>query len=79
MVTISPAFSKYGLTDEYRNKANYLVLQHADGTFTLCVHLPHNDMDLQAAPEIARLISDPASSNTANEAMQIWWALYSLP
>jgi hypothetical protein len=38
-----------------------------------------NDMDLQAAPEIARLITDPASSGTANEAMQIWWALFSLP
>lgn len=35
-----------------------------------------NDMDLQAQPEIARLITDPASSGTANEAMLIWWDLF---
>jgi hypothetical protein len=36
-----------------------------------------NDMDLQAQPEIARLIVDPASSGTANEAMLICWELFS--
>ena len=35
-----------------------------------------NDMDLQAQPDIARLVTDPASTSTANEAMLIWWELF---
>jgi hypothetical protein len=35
-----------------------------------------NDMDLQAQPDIARLIADPASSGTAGEAMLLWWDLF---
>jgi hypothetical protein len=37
-----------------------------------------NDMDLQSQPQIARLIADPASSSTANEAMLVWWGLFAL-
>jgi hypothetical protein len=37
-----------------------------------------NGMDLQAAPEIARLTSDSSAAGTANEAMLIWWALFSM-
>lgn len=37
-----------------------------------------NDMDLQTQPEIARLVTDPGSAGTANEAMLIWWGLFSL-
>lgn len=33
-------------------------------------------MDLHAQPDIARLIADPASANTAGEAMLIWWELF---
>ncbi len=36
-----------------------------------------NDMDLHSHPDIARLITDPASANTANEAMLVWWELFS--
>ena len=36
-----------------------------------------NDIDLHSQPDIARLIADPASAATANEAMLIWWQLYS--
>lgn len=36
------------------------------------------DMDLQAQPDIARLITNPASAPTTNEAMLIWWALFAL-
>jgi hypothetical protein len=35
-----------------------------------------NDMDLQAQPDIARLIADTDSAATANEAMLIWWQLF---
>lgn len=35
-----------------------------------------NDMDLHSQPDIARLLIDPASANTANEAMLIWWELF---
>jgi hypothetical protein len=38
-----------------------------------------NQMDLQAAPEIAKLKTDPASAGTTDEAMLIWWDLYALP
>lgn len=37
-----------------------------------------NGMDLQSQPEIAHLIADPASANTANEAMLVWWELFAL-
>ena len=33
-------------------------------------------MDLHAQPDVARLIVDPASASTANEAMLIWWELF---
>ncbi|NLS97800.1 MAG: M23 family metallopeptidase [Planctomycetaceae bacterium] len=36
-----------------------------------------NDMDLHAQPDIARLLVDPASESTANEAMLVWWELFS--
>jgi hypothetical protein len=36
-----------------------------------------NDMDLHAQPDVARLTIDPASAGTANEAMLIWWELFS--
>jgi murein DD-endopeptidase MepM/ murein hydrolase activator NlpD len=36
-----------------------------------------NGMDLHAQPDIARLLVDPASASTANEAMLIWWELFS--
>ncbi|MBN1909248.1 MAG: peptidoglycan DD-metalloendopeptidase family protein [Pirellulales bacterium] len=36
-----------------------------------------DDMDLQSQPDVARLLVDPASANTANEALMIWWELYS--
>lgn len=37
-----------------------------------------DDMDLQAQPDVARLIINPASAGTANEAMLIWWGLFAL-
>lgn len=37
-----------------------------------------NDMDLQAQPDVARLIADPDAAGTANEAMLIWWQLYEM-
>lgn len=37
-----------------------------------------NDMDLQSQPDIARLIADPVSAGTANEAMLVWWGLFAL-
>jgi hypothetical protein len=37
------------------------------------------EMDLQASPEIARLLKDPNAESTANEAVQVWWQLFSLP
>ena len=37
-----------------------------------------NGMDLHSQPEIARLVVDPASAGTANEALLIWWSLFSL-
>lgn len=37
-----------------------------------------NDMDLHAQPDIARLLADPASAGTANEAMLVWWELFAL-
>ncbi|MBN2024414.1 MAG: M23 family metallopeptidase [Pirellulales bacterium] len=35
-----------------------------------------DDMDLQAQPDIARLIVNPASASTAQEALLIWWELF---
>jgi hypothetical protein len=35
-----------------------------------------NGMDLHSQPEIARLVADPASAGTANEALLIWWDLF---
>ncbi len=35
-------------------------------------------MDLHTQPDVARLILDPASANTANEAMLVWWGLFAL-
>lgn len=37
-----------------------------------------NDMDLQGQPDVARLIANPASAATANEAMLVWWALFAM-
>jgi hypothetical protein len=37
-----------------------------------------NSMDLQSQPEIAPLLLDPSSENTANEAMLIWWDLFTM-
>lgn len=36
-----------------------------------------NAMDLHSQPDIARLVTAPASASTANEALLIWWQLYS--
>lgn len=36
-------------------------------------------MDLQTDPAIARLTADNQSANTAQEAMLVWWGLFSLP
>lgn len=35
-------------------------------------------MDLQTEPAIARLFVEPASAGTANEAMLLWWELFSV-
>jgi hypothetical protein len=37
-----------------------------------------NSMDLQSQPEIARLLDDPSSASTANEAMLVWWELFAM-
>jgi hypothetical protein len=36
-------------------------------------------MDLHTQPEIARLLVDPKSESTANEALLVWWELFALP
>jgi hypothetical protein len=36
------------------------------------------DMDLQSQPEIARLLIDPTSAGTTNEAMLVWWELFAM-
>jgi hypothetical protein len=35
-----------------------------------------NGIDLQSQPDVARLIADPASAGRANEAMLLWWELF---
>jgi hypothetical protein len=35
-------------------------------------------MDLQSQPDIARLLADPTSADTANEAMLVWWELFAM-
>jgi murein DD-endopeptidase MepM/ murein hydrolase activator NlpD len=37
-----------------------------------------NQMDLQAQPEIAALLADEDAKSTADEAVQIWWALFAM-
>jgi hypothetical protein len=38
-----------------------------------------NGMDLQSQPEIARLVIDPSTEGTANEALLVWWDLFAQP
>lgn len=38
-----------------------------------------NSMDLHTQPHIARLLADPTAETTAQEAIEIWWGLFSLP
>ncbi len=37
-----------------------------------------NQMDLQSQPEIAALMADESAKGTADEAMQLWWALFAM-
>lgn len=57
-------------------KAAFAKSQKGDKPSMKELQLFLNDMDLQAQPDIARLIADPASAGTANEAMLIWWELF---
>jgi len=57
-------------------KAAFAASQKGDKRSMKELQLFLNDMDLHAQPDIARLIIDPASANTANEAMLIWWELF---
>jgi Peptidase family M23 len=57
-------FSKSGLTDEFRNKANYIVLKHDNGTFTLYMHLAHNGINVKVGQRVKEGEQIALSGNT---------------
>jgi len=63
---------------EYRKKYKELFARSQQGDRRAMKELQRfmDDMDLQSQPDVARLIINPASAGTANEAMLIWWELY---
>jgi hypothetical protein len=91
MIEVVNHFAKSGLTEDMKSKANRIVIQHDDGSYALYLHLAQDPramrelqdflsaMDLQAQPEIARLVVDLATAGTANEALLVWWDLFALP
>lgn len=62
----------------YRQKYKELLAksQKGDKPSMKELQLFLNGMDLQSQPVIARLIIDPVSANTANEALLVWWELF---
>lgn len=62
----------------YRQKYKELLAksQKGDKPSMKELQLFLNGMDLHSQPVVARLIVDPASANTANEALLVWWELF---
>lgn len=63
---------------EYRKKYKETMArsQKGDKPSMKELQLFLDGMDLHAQPDVARLLIDPASSGTANEAMLVWWELF---
>jgi hypothetical protein len=61
-------YSKSGLTDEFRNKSNYVILQHDDGTFTLYVHLAQNGVKVKVGQRVKEGEQIALSGNTGYSA-----------